>query len=102
MADLGGPTKCTALRAASFGRPHSNFTICNNVPDDSTPSQQVENHRRACTQVPFVRKARIFFTFRNSDRPADTFLWSEIPLQMKNARSALRMTKSHLRGDAKD
>ncbi len=81
------------------------------VPDDGRPSQQVENHRRACTQVPFLRKSRDFFTFRNSDRmeipvrPGWYLPLQKIPLlkiQMKNLRSVLGKTKSHLRGDAKD
>jgi hypothetical protein len=29
-------------------------------PHDGGPSQQVENHRKACTQVPSLRKARNF------------------------------------------
>jgi hypothetical protein len=44
--------------------------------------ERVENHGRVYTQVLFLRKSRelgFFSLFRNSDRLAGTFRWSEDP-----------------------
>jgi hypothetical protein len=67
------------------------------VPEADKPREQVENRGRACTQVlcrgnrskiveghvlrsfTFVKQSGDFSLFRNSDRMAGTFRWSEDP-----------------------
>jgi hypothetical protein len=57
------------------------FHDLRSVPKAGRPREQVENHRRACIQVLFLRKAElgIFFTFLNSDMLVSTFRWSKDP-----------------------
>ncbi len=51
------------------------------VPKAHKSREQIENYGRACTQVLFLHKAELgfFSLFRNSDRLARTFRWSEDP-----------------------
>jgi hypothetical protein len=57
------------------------FSDLRSVPKAGRPREQVENHGMACTQVHFICKGEIgFFSFfRNNERLAGTFHWSEDP-----------------------
>jgi hypothetical protein len=56
-------------------------TELRSVPEAVRLREQVENHRRSCTQVLFLRKAELgfFHFFINGDRLAITFRSSEDP-----------------------
>jgi hypothetical protein len=108
------------------GHEYRPFPDLRSVPEAGRPSEQFKNHGRACTQVLFLCKEELgfFSLFRNSDRLASNFPWSEEPstawlgpfhcrrspllktgffrqvmelkMQRKNSGSALHFDKPHL------
>jgi hypothetical protein len=50
------------------------------LPKACRPREKVKNHGRACTEVLFLgTQSWVFSLFRNSDRLAGAFRWSEDP-----------------------
>jgi hypothetical protein len=80
MIDRENRSKVTEGPVPEDGRPRDRSKVTEGpVPEDGRPREQVQNHRRACPQVLFLRKAELGFFqfFRNNNWLAGTFRWSE-------------------------
>jgi hypothetical protein len=65
MIDRENRSKVTEGPVPEDGRPRDRSKVTEGpVPEDGRPREQVQNHRRACPQVLFLRKAELgFFQF---------------------------------------